>query len=187
MRRIVGFLIFRWAVRDAVVQILWIFFFDHVEDPVGLFRLFVKVKVMPFSFSVLEGDEGGEMFGFLVVWGALDFAVSVFLVFVPWVHVVDDVERAGKEVVREGFFLVLLVNARCVLMKCAEVVLSGGLGRMFFAAVCGRRFAMWVQAVLEVYFMVVSLVLYLEARRRDFELGGRRFEREELERCIDRL
>ncbi|KAL0907376.1 hypothetical protein M5K25_021782 [Dendrobium thyrsiflorum] len=187
VRRLVGFVFLKWAIRDALVQLLCIWFFANVEDQNKLFKLFIKVKLMPFSLTVLSGNEDTELPGFLFVWGLLDLVVSMFLVLVPWIVVVDDIRRTGQEVVKEGVFLVTLVTRQSMWMKCLEIALSGRLGRLLLSAFAGRRFAMWAQAMLEVYFMVVWLVVYLEARRKDCELGGRRFGREELERCIDRL
>lgn len=185
-RRLVGFVFLKWAIRDALVQLLCIWFFANVEDQNKLFKLFIKVKLMPFSLTVLSGTEDTELPGFLFVWGLADFLVSMFLVFVPWIVVVNDI-RTGQEVVKEGVFLVSLVTRQSMWIKCLEMALSGRLGRLLFSAIAGRRFAMWAQAMIEVYFMVVWLIMYLEARRKDCALGGRRFGREELERCIDRL
>lgn len=187
VRRLIGFVFLKWAIRDALVQLLCIWFFANVEDQNKLFKLFIKVKLMPFSLTVLSGNEDAELPGFLFVWGLLDFAVSMFLVLVPWIVVVDDIRRTGQEVVKEGVFLVTLVTRQSMWIKCLQMALSGRLGRLLFSAFAGRRYAMWAQAMLEVYFMVVWLVIYLEARRKDCELGGRRFGREELERCVDRL
>ncbi|XP_020584869.1 uncharacterized protein LOC110027693 [Phalaenopsis equestris] len=187
VRRLVGFVFLKWAIRDALVQLLCIFFFVNIEDQNKLFKLFVKVKLMPFSLTLLSGNEVAELSGFLFVWGLLDLVVSMFLVLVPWIVVVDDIRRTGQEVVKEGVFLVTLVRKEFLWINCLEMVLSGGLGRLFFSTFAGRRFARWIQAVFEVYFMVVWLVVYLEARRKDWESRGRRFGREELERCIDRL
>ncbi|KAG0473333.1 hypothetical protein HPP92_015190 [Vanilla planifolia] len=121
--------------------------------------------------------------------GVVDFFfLAMAFVLVPGIMAMDDnIRRRGQEVVKEGIFLVTLVPWQSFWIKCLEMVLCGRLGRLVLSTFSGRRFAMWVQAILEVYFMALWFILYLEARQKDSELGGRRFGREELERCIDKI
>ncbi|PKA65089.1 hypothetical protein AXF42_Ash013210 [Apostasia shenzhenica] len=188
VRRLAGFVFLKWAIRDALVQLLCIWFFANMEDQNKLFKLFIKVKLMPFSVTMLSGNEDPELPGFLFAWELLDILVSMLLFFVPWVVAVDwNVGRRGQEVLKEGVFLATLVPGPVVWIRCLEMVVGGRLGLLLLSAFGGRRFAMWAQAMAEVYFMVLWLILYVEARRKDCELGGRRFGREELEKCIERL
>lgn len=188
VRRLVGFVFLKWAIRDAIVQLLCIWFFANVDDQSKLFKLFIKAKLIPFSLTVISGNDDPQLHGFLFMWGLVDSVVSIFLVLVPWVVVVDgNVGMRGQEVLKEGVFLVALLPGQSMWIKCLETAVGGRLGWLVLAVFGGRRFAMWAQAVLEVYFMVVWLALYLEARKKDYEIGGRRFGREELVRCFDRL
>ncbi|KAG0475031.1 hypothetical protein HPP92_014717 [Vanilla planifolia] len=188
IRRLVGFVFLKWAIRDTLVQLLCVCFFANIEDQRNLFKLFIKVKLMPFSLTVLSGNEVPALPGFLLIWGVVDFFLAMAFVLVPGIMAMDDnIRRRGQEVVKEGVFLVTLVPWQSFWIKCLEMVLCGRLGRLVLSTFSGRRFAMWVQAILEVYFMALWFILYLEARRKDSELGGRRFGREELERCIDKI
>ncbi|KAK8955934.1 hypothetical protein KSP40_PGU015569 [Platanthera guangdongensis] len=188
VRHLAGFVFLKWAIRDAMVQFICIWFFANVDDQSKLFKLFIKVKLIPFSLTVMSANDDPQLHGLLFIWGLMDFVMSIFLALVPWVVVVDgNVRRRGQEVFREGVFLVTLQPGQSIRIMCLGMAVGGRLGWLLLSALGGRWFAMWALAVVEVYFMVVWLVLYLEARSKDSEFGGRRFGREDLGRCFDRL
>lgn len=171
-----------------MVQFICIWFFAKVDDQNKLFKLFIKVKLIPFSLTAISANDDPQLHGFIFIWGLIDFVMSIFLVLVPWVVVVDgNVRRRGQELFREGVFLVTLLPGQSIGIMCLSMAVGGRLGWLLLSALGGRWFAMWAMAVVEVYFMVVWLVLYVEARWKDSEFGGRRFSREDLGRCLDML
>ncbi|XP_073111385.1 uncharacterized protein [Elaeis guineensis] len=191
IRRLTGFVFLRWAARDALVQFLCIWFFADVGDQNELFKLFVKVKLMPFSLSPLNpwsGPRDEALSGFFFIWALLDTVVSVVFAVVPWVVIMDhNLRRRGRDVLREGCYLISMMPAQTILIKCFETMVCGNLGRRIAMMFGGRLFAGIFHSVAEVYFMVVWLIFYLAARCKDGELEGRRFGSQELEECINEL
>ncbi|XP_038982891.1 uncharacterized protein LOC103703945 [Phoenix dactylifera] len=189
--RLTGFVFLRWAARDALVQFLCIWFFADVRDQNELFKLFVKVKLMPFYLSPLNpwsGPRDEALSGFFFVWALLDTVVSVVFALVPWVVIIDhNLRRRGRDAVREGCYLISMMPAQALLLKCLETLACGNLGRTFAMMVGGRLFAEVFHSVAEVYFIVVWLIFYFAARCREGELEGRRFGRQDLEECINGL
>ena len=61
-RRLSGFILMRWAVRDGMTQLLGLWLFGEIEDQYSFFKLFVRLKLMPFSVmlprirGIREGD-----------------------------------------------------------------------------------------------------------------------------------
>ncbi|XP_073101995.1 uncharacterized protein [Elaeis guineensis] len=189
--RLTGFVFLRWAAKDALVQFLCVWFFADVRDQNELFKLFVKVKLMPFSLSPLNpwsGPHDEVLSGFFFVWALLDAVISVVFALVPWVVIIDhNLRRQGRDVVREGCYLISMMPAQAILLKCLETLACGNLGRRFAMMVGGRLFAEVFHSVAEVYFFVVWLIFYFAARCKDGELEGRRFGRQDLEECINGL
>ena len=52
----------RWAVRDGMTQLLGLWLFGEIEDQYSFFKLFVRLKLMPFYVmlprirGIREGD-----------------------------------------------------------------------------------------------------------------------------------
>ncbi|KAJ0967597.1 hypothetical protein J5N97_024514 [Dioscorea zingiberensis] len=190
IRKLSGFVFLKWSVRDALIQFLCICFFSEIADQAKLFKLFIKVKLMPFSHS--GGGGSGlwdpELSGFLFAWMVLDTAASLLLAVHPWVLIMDQtVRRRGRDLAREGFYLFSLMPVQAFSIKCLETVLCGSLGR-WAAVVAGERsLAGWFYSMAEVYFMVVWLVFYFAVRCKDAELEGQSFGRRDLEDCLSGL
>ncbi|KAJ6316287.1 hypothetical protein OIU78_019550 [Salix suchowensis] len=51
-KRLAGFILMRWAVRDALTQLVGMWFFGEIEDQYSFFKLFVRLKLMPFSIML---------------------------------------------------------------------------------------------------------------------------------------
>ncbi|CBI32751.3 unnamed protein product, partial [Vitis vinifera] len=162
LRRLSGFILMRWAVRDGMTQLLGLWFFGEIEDQYSFFKLFVRLKLMPFSVMLpwIRGFEK-EISGFLFIWFLWDTLVSFIFAVDAWVAIVDT-RRSGRDIVREGVYL---------------------LSTIF----CGKLFAAVFQSVVEVYFMVAWLIFYFAARCRVASTEGRRFGRRELEGFIEGL
>ena len=68
-RRLSGFILMRWAVRDGMTQLLGLWLFGEIEDQYSFFKLFVRLKLMPFSVMLprIRGFEK-EIYGLLFTW-----------------------------------------------------------------------------------------------------------------------
>ncbi|KAJ0258903.1 Transmembrane protein [Hirschfeldia incana] len=184
-KRVTGFVLMRWAVRDALTQLLGLWYFGEVEDQYSFFRLFVRLKLMPFTVMPpwIRGFEK-EISGFLFAWFLLDTLVGLVLALDAFVAVVDPRMR-GREIVKEGLYLISLMLHQAVQIKCLEAILCGSFFRWALVRVVGKGFASVVQSALEVYFMAVWLVFYLAVRCKDAHAEGRRFGRREMENLVD--
>ncbi|WOL04277.1 hypothetical protein Cni_G12998 [Canna indica] len=191
IQRLPGFVFLRWAARDMVIQFLSFWFFADVQDQAQLFKLFVKVKLMPFLLSPLNpwSDLDDEVLsGFFFVWALLDTVVSVVFAIMPWVVIMDhNLRRGGLDVVKEGFYLIMLMPVQAIWIKFLEMMICGNLGRLAAVMVGGRLFAGLFHAAAEVYFMAVWLTFYFVARGKDGELMGRRFGQRDMEDCFNEL
>ncbi|KAK1290971.1 hypothetical protein QJS10_CPB18g02080 [Acorus calamus] len=177
-----------WAVRDAMVQFLCIWYFSSVIDKPFFFNMFLRLKTMPY-FGIL-GSLPPWVYGvtgFAFMWDAVDVVIGLVLAFICWVSMMEEGTRTGVEVSRDGIYFLSLVFDQAIKIKCLETIICGTIGRWFFTWVGGLWFAVCIQSLAEVYFMVVWLVLFFAARFRDGELEGRRFGRRELEKCVDDL
>ncbi|XP_027351535.1 uncharacterized protein LOC113862639 [Abrus precatorius] len=156
LKRLSGFILMRWAVRDALTQLLGLWYFGEIEDQYSFFKLFVRLKLMPFSVMSpwVRGFEK-EISGFLFTWFLVDTFVAFIFSVDAWVAIVDS-RRSGREIVKEGCYLISTMS-----------------------------FAKMFQSTMEVYFMVTWLVFYFAARCRDANLQGRRFGQRELEGLIE--
>lgn len=189
-KRLTGFAFLRWATRDAIVQMLCLWFFADVHDQAQLFRLFVVAKLMPFSASVNPwlgaAVAGPELDGFFVAWAVLDAVVSVLFTVVPWVVVMDrDPRPPGRNAVKEGCYLVSLMPTDATLLKCWETVVCGSMGRLIMVTFGGKVFGGFLHSIAQVYFMVVWLLFYFAARCKEVRLGGRQFGLEDVAAALD--
>ncbi|XP_031285762.1 uncharacterized protein LOC116144460 [Pistacia vera] len=185
IKRLTGFILMRWAVRDALTQLLGLWFFGEIEDQYSFFKLFVRLKLMPFSVMSpwIQGFEK-EISGFLFTWSLADTFVAFIFAVDAWVAIVDS-RRTGREIVKEGCYLLLTMMNQAIQIKCLEAILCGSFARWALAHLFGKSFAMILQSIAEVYFMVAWLIFYFAARSRDANMEGRRFGRRELEGLVD--
>ncbi|KAL5546152.1 hypothetical protein UlMin_005839 [Ulmus minor] len=187
LKRLSGFILMRWAVRDALTQLLGLWYFGEIEDQYSFFKLFVRLKLMPFSVMSpwIRGFEK-EISGFLFAWFLLDTFVAFIFSVDAWIAIVDS-RKSGREIVKEGCHLISTMLNQAIQIKCLEAVFCGSFVRWLLARLCGRSFAKIFQSTLEVYFMVAWLIFYFAARSKDANLQGRRFGRRELEGLIEGL
>ncbi|XP_042512153.1 uncharacterized protein LOC122087177 [Macadamia integrifolia] len=185
IRRLSGFILMRWAVKDALTQLLGLWFFGEIEDQYSFFKLFVRLKLMPFSIISpwIRGFET-EISGFLFTWFLVDVIVAFIFALDCWVAIMDT-RRSGREVVKEGCYLISTMLNQAVQLKCYEAILCGPFVRWILTRICGKLFASFFQSVVEVYFMVAWLIFYFAARCKDGNPDGRRFGRRNLEDYID--
>ncbi|XP_061345779.1 uncharacterized protein LOC133291522 [Gastrolobium bilobum] len=101
LKRLSGFILMRWAVRDALTQLLGLWYFGEIEDQYSFFKLFVRLKLMPFSVTSpwVRGFEK-EISGFLFTWFLVDTFVAFIFSVDAWVAIVDS-RRSGREIVKE--------------------------------------------------------------------------------------
>ncbi|KAF5197017.1 Transmembrane protein [Thalictrum thalictroides] len=186
-RRLSGFILIRWAVRDALTQFLGLWFFGEIEDQYSFLKLFVRLKLMPFSITSpwIQGFEK-QILDFQVVWFMLDTFVSFVFAVDSWVAIMNT-GMSSKEVVKEGCYLISLMFNQAVVLKGFEAVLCGLSVRWVLSRIFGRLFGSFFQSVAEVYFMVVWLIYYFAARCKDINPDGRRFGRRDLQNFIHRL
>lgn len=185
LKRLSGFILMRWAVRDALTQVLGLWYFGEIEDQYSFFKLFVRLKLMPFSVMSpwIRGFEK-EISGFLFTWFLLDTLVAFIFAVDAWVAIVDS-RKSGREIVKEGYYLISTMLNQAIQIKCLEAVFCGSFVRWVLARVCGRSFAKVFQSTMEVYFMVAWLIFYFAARCKDANSQRRSFGRRELEGLIE--
>ncbi|KAL2345067.1 hypothetical protein Fmac_006352 [Flemingia macrophylla] len=185
LKRLSGFILMRWAVRDALTQILGLWYFGEIEDQYSFFKLFVRLKLMPFSVMSpwVRGFER-EISGFLFTWFLVDTFVAFIFSVDAWVAIVDS-RKSGREIVKEGCYLISTMLNQAIQLKCLEAVFCGSFVRWALGIVFGRSFAKMFQSIMEVYFMVAWLLFYFAARCRDADLQGRRFGQRELEGLVE--
>ena len=185
LKRISAIVLIRWAVRDAVTQLVGIWYFAEIEDQFSFFKLFVRLKLMPFSVMSpwVKGFEK-EISGFLFTWFVMDTFVTFIFSVDFWVAL-EDFRRGSKDIVKEGCFLLSSMLNQAIQIKCLEAVLCGSLVRWILARFCGRVVAKMFQSTMEVYFMVTWLVFYFVAKGRDANQHGRSFGVREIEGLID--
>jgi hypothetical protein len=127
-----------------------------------------------------------EISRFLVIWMLLDLVVGFIFAVDAWVTVVDT-RRTGREILKEGCYLISTMFNQAVQIKCYEEILCGSAARWVFSRVFGKFLATLLQSTFEVYFMVAWLIFYFVARCKEADSDGRRFGRRELEGLIDGL
>ncbi|XP_068666523.1 uncharacterized protein [Aristolochia californica] len=153
LRRLLGFALLRWAVRDALTQFLGIWFFSDVHDQQSLFKIFVRLKLMPFSVASSSpwiGPSGfnTDISGFLLTWVISDMFISLVFTVNCWVAVMD-IRRGGQEILREGCYLISIMVKLAIRIKWLESVFCGSLVRMAISQIGGNFFAMFFQSVAE--------------------------------------
>lgn len=185
LKRLSGFILMRWAVRDALTQLLGLWYFGEIEDQYSFFKLFVRLKLMPFSVMSpwIRGFEK-EISGFLFTWFLLDTFVAFIFSVDAWVSIVDS-RKSGREIVKEGCYLIFTMLNQALQIKCLEAICCGSFVRWVLSRVCGRSFAKMFQSTMEVYFMVAWLMFYFAARCKDANLQGRSFGQRELEGLLE--
>lgn len=186
-KRLTGFILMRWAVRDAMTQLLGLWYFGEIEDQYSVFKLFVRLKLLPFSVMApwIRGFQR-EISSFLFTWFLLDTFLAFIFSVDAWIAVVD-MRRNGRDIVKEGCYLMSTMLNQAIQIKCYEAILGGSFARWVLVAIGGESFASFIQAALEVYFMVAWLIFYYVARSREANAEGRRFGRRELEGLVDGL
>lgn len=184
LKRLSGFILMKWAVKDALTQLLGLWYFGEIEDQYSFFKIFIRLKLMPFSItsSWIRGFEK-ETSGFMFAWLMTDLVVEFVFALDSWVAIVDS-RRTGREIVKEGCYLLSTMFKPAVTIKCLESILCGSylkwsLGR-YFGKLCGTAF----QSLMEVYFMVTWLIFYFAVRSKEATLIGRTFGQRELEGFI---
>ncbi|KAK4343021.1 hypothetical protein RND71_038837 [Anisodus tanguticus] len=185
LRRLSGFVLLRWAVRDALAQLLGIWVFGEIEDQYAFFKVFVRMKLMPFS-DVAPWVKGYEKEStcFIVSWLLVELVVGFIFAVDSWVSIVDS-RKSGREVVKEGCHLLGIMVYPAIGIKCWEVLICGWCTRWILGRMFGEVFALAFQSVMEVYFMVAWLTFYLAARYKDASSVGRTFGRRELEGFLE--
>ncbi|KAK4776089.1 hypothetical protein SAY87_024050 [Trapa incisa] len=184
LRRLSGYISLIWAVRDALTQLLGICFFGEIQDQYSFFKLFVRLKLMPFSV-ILPWVRGfdREIAGFLSAWFLTDTVIGLAFVLDGWIAIVDS-RKSVREIAKEGCHLVVTMLSQAVQLKCLEAILCGISMRWMLTQSLGSVFAAVFQSTMEVYFMVAWLFFYLSTRCGDANSQGRRFELRELEEAI---
>ncbi|XP_057476914.1 uncharacterized protein LOC130764628, partial [Actinidia eriantha] len=184
IKRVSGLILVRWAVRDAVMQLLGLWFFGEIEDQYSFFRIFVRLKLMPFSIMSpwIQGFEK-ETAEFLFAWSLVDMIVEFVFAVDSWVAIADS-RRNGREIVKEGCYLLLTMFKQAVIIKCLESMVCGPFTRWTLARYFGKLSTAAFQSIMEVYFTVAWLIFYFAVRCKDANSLGRTFGRRELEGFI---
>ena len=171
-------------MRDAVTQLLGLWFFGEIEDQYSFFRIFVRLKLMPFSIMSpwIQGFEK-ETAGFLFAWLLVDMIVEFVFAVDSWVSIADS-GRNWREIVKEGCYLLLAMFKQAVIIKCLESMVCGSFTRWTLARYFGKLSTTAFQSIMEVYFMVAWLIFYFAVRCKDATSLGRTFGRRELEGFI---
>ncbi|XP_024188363.1 LOW QUALITY PROTEIN: uncharacterized protein LOC112192735 [Rosa chinensis] len=166
VKRLSGFILMRWAVRDALTQLLGLWYFGEIEDQYSFFKLFIRLKLMPFSVMPpwIRGFEK-EISGFLLMWIFVDTIVAFVFAVDAWIAIVDS-RKSGKEIVKEGLQLVGSMFSQALQIKCLELIFCGTSVKWGLTRVFGRSFAKVFQSTMEVYFLVAWLIFYFAARAR---------------------
>ncbi|KAK6140232.1 hypothetical protein DH2020_026030 [Rehmannia glutinosa] len=185
LRRLSGFILMKWAVRDALAQLMGIYFFGDIEDQYVFFKVFLRMKFMPFANLApwVTGREWDSA-GFIVIWFLSDLIVGLIFAVDSWVAIVDS-RRGGREIVKEGCRILVALFYPAFEIRWLEAIICGSVGRWMLKRMFGEVFTMFFQSLMEVYFMVAWLIFYFAARQKDDTALGRTFGRRELEGLLD--
>ncbi|KAK9068468.1 hypothetical protein SSX86_012582 [Deinandra increscens subsp. villosa] len=185
LKRLSGYIVMRWAVRDALTQLLGVWFFGEIEDQYLFFKIFVRLKLMPFSIVSpwVKGFER-EIYGFLLSWFLLDTLISFVFAVDAWIAMVDT-RKSVREVVKEGCHLLSLMLHPAINLKCLEGIICGSFARWVLSHLFGKLFASAFQSFMEVYFMVAWLLYYFSVKSKDANSSGTPFGQRELERLLE--
>lgn len=184
LKRLSGFILMKWAVRDALTQLLGLWYFGEIEDQYSFFKIFVRLKLMPFSItsSWIRGFEK-ETAGFMFAWLLLDLVVEFVFALDSWVAIVDS-RRTGREIVKEGCYLLSMMFKPALTIKCLESIICGSYMKWSLARYFGKLFGTAFQSLMEVYFMVAWLIFYFAVRSKEATSLGRTFGQRELDGFI---
>ncbi|KAL0426414.1 UNVERIFIED_CONTAM: hypothetical protein Slati_2816200 [Sesamum latifolium] len=160
-------------------------FFGEIEDQFVFFKVFLRMKFMPFANVApwVIGHEW-ESAGFIVVWFLSDLMLGFVFAVDSWVAIVD-ARRGGREIVREGCHMLVAMFCPAFEIRWLEAITCGSVGRWVLRRIFGDVFTLVFQSLMEVYFMVAWLVFYFAARHRDDAAIGRPFGRRELEGLLE--
>lgn len=185
LKRLAGFMLMKWAVRDALAQLMGIFFFGEIEDQYVFFKVFLRMKFMPFANVApwVIGNEW-ESAGFIMVWFLSDLILGFIFAVDSWVAIVDS-RRGGREMVKEGCHMLLALFCPAFELRCLEAIICGSVGKWLLKRMFGDVFTLVFQSSTEVYFMVCWLVFYFAARHKDDTSLGRTFGRRELQQLLE--
>ncbi|XP_051152372.1 uncharacterized protein LOC127266235 isoform X2 [Andrographis paniculata] len=185
LKRLSGFILMKWAVRDALAQLMGIFFFGEIEDQYVFFKVFLRMKFMPFANVApwVVGHEW-ESSGFIVVWFLSDLMLGFIFAVDSWVAIVDS-RRGGREIVKEGCHMLVALFCPAFEIRWLEAIICGSVGRWILRKMFGEVSTLVIQSLMEVYFMVAWLIFYFAARHKDDASLGRTFGRRELERLVE--
>ncbi|XAR69116.1 hypothetical protein NMG60_11000588 [Bertholletia excelsa] len=138
LRRISGLILMKWAVRDALTQLLGLWFFSEIEDQYSFFKIFLRLKLMPFSImsTWIRGFEK-ETAGFLFAWLFSDMIVEFIFALDYWVAIMD-ARMNGRQIMREGCYLLSTMFRQAVLIRFLESVLCGSFTRWTLARIVGK-------------------------------------------------
>ncbi|KAM0065611.1 hypothetical protein Hdeb2414_s0003g00116661 [Helianthus debilis subsp. tardiflorus] len=185
LKRLSGYIVMRWAVRDALTQLLGVWFFGEIEDQYLFFKIFVRLKLMPFSVGSpwVKGFER-EIYGFLLSWFLLDTLISFVFAVDGWIAMVDT-RKSIRDVVKEGCHLLSLMLHPAINLKCLEGIICGSFAKWVLSHLFGKLFASAFQSFMEVYFMVAWLLYYFSVKSKDANSSGTPFGQRELEQLLE--
>ncbi|KAL3839672.1 hypothetical protein ACJIZ3_024263 [Penstemon smallii] len=185
LKRLSGFVLMKWAVRDALAQLMGIYFFGEIEDQYIFFKVFLRMKFMPFANLApwVRGHEW-ESAGFIVVWFLSDLIVGFIFAVDSWIAIVDS-RRPGREIVKEGCHMLVALFFPAFVIRWLEAIICGPFGRWALRSLLGDVCTLVFQSLMEVYFMVAWLIFYFAARHKDDTSLGRTFGRRELEGLLE--
>ncbi|KAK6152393.1 hypothetical protein DH2020_015028 [Rehmannia glutinosa] len=186
LKRLSGLILMKWAVRDALAQLMGIFFFGEIEDQYVFFKVFLRMKFMPFANVApwVRGHEW-ESSGFIVVWFLSDLILGFIFAVDSWVAIVN-MRRGGREIVKEGCHMLVALFCPAFELRWLEAIICGSVGKWLLRKMMfDDVFTLVFQSLMEVYFMVAWLVFYFAARHKDDASLGRTFGRRELEGFLE--
>ncbi|KAL0309705.1 UNVERIFIED_CONTAM: hypothetical protein Sradi_5912800 [Sesamum radiatum] len=185
LKRLSGLILMKWAVRDALAQLMGIYFFGEIEDQYLFLKVFLGMKFMPFANLVpwVTGHEW-ESAGFIVIWFLSDLIVGLIFAIDSWVVIVDS-RIGGREIVKEGCRMLVALFCPAFEIRWLEAIICGSAVRWMLRRIFGEVFTMVFQSLMEVYFMVAWLNFYFAAREKDDYSLGMAFGRRELEGLLD--
>ncbi|GKD97602.1 hypothetical protein Tco_1381499, partial [Tanacetum coccineum] len=154
----------KWAVSDALAQLLRLLFFGVVGDKSLSLKIFIWSKFMVFS-HVFPGVEEFEMefYSFSATWFLLDMQMSFIFTVAVWV-VMADSEKPLEEVFKEGWRLLKLMDMSAVHLKLLEANFCGYFAKIILTRNFGILFALVVQSIMEAYFLVSWNLYYFSVK-----------------------
>ncbi|KAJ6888295.1 hypothetical protein NC652_029363 [Populus alba x Populus x berolinensis] len=131
VKKLTWFFCLRWAVRNAESHGIGLLFVPRIYDQYFLFKLFIWLKLIPFSivfpwFFELER----YMPMYFLLWWALDEVVVLVMALDCWITI-DSSRRTGFEIMKEGYDLISRMWHQAVLIKCYEHVIVEGTAAIY--------------------------------------------------------